>query len=98
METPDLERMGRILEAVRDLAIKYHEVTGKPLGITGEVAEYEAARLLGLHLCEARQSGYDALMVRGTATIRVQIKGRRIVDCKPSAKMGHLRGVENPRV
>ncbi|WP_256574037.1 hypothetical protein [Pseudomonas sp. NFACC24-1] len=40
-----------IFEVLRDakvLARRYYRLTGKPLGITGEVAEYEAATKLGL--------------------------------------------------
>lgn len=36
-----------ILGEAKRLAQQYRSVTGKPLGITGEVAEYEAARILG---------------------------------------------------
>jgi hypothetical protein len=49
-----------ILANAKILAQKYYALTGKPLGITGEVAEYEAARILGVKLTQARQSGYDA--------------------------------------
>jgi hypothetical protein len=42
------------------LAVRYYQVTGKPLGITGEMAELEAAKLLGLELAEARTPYYDA--------------------------------------
>jgi hypothetical protein len=40
-----------ILEVLREakvLARRYYDLTGKPLGITGEVAEYEAAMKLNL--------------------------------------------------
>ena len=91
MKTSGLERIGRIIEAVRELAIQYYEQTGKPLGITGEVAEYEAARLLGLELCEARQTGFDALLVRGNLTKKVQIKGRRLMETsKPGQRVGSI--------
>ena len=53
-------------------AVQYKRLTGKPLGITGEVAEYEAARILDLTLTEARQEGFDAR--KGGK--RIQIKGR----------------------
>ena len=42
------------------LAIKYHRLTDKPLGITGEIGEIKAAKLLDLELAPARQAGYDA--------------------------------------
>ena len=39
--------------SAKQLARRYHELTGKPLGVTGEVAEYEAHRLLGVELATA---------------------------------------------
>ena len=53
-----------ILQEAKEVAKKYRKLTGKPLGITGEVAEFTAATLLGLDLAEARQSG--ELKVSGT--------------------------------
>ena len=47
----------RVLDILREakvLARQYYHLTGKPLGITGEVAEYEAARILGIELTLAR--------------------------------------------
>ncbi|WP_171177526.1 hypothetical protein [Ruegeria sp. HKCCD8929] len=66
-----------ILEDVKTLAIEYYNVTEKPLGVTGEIAEFEAARLLDLHLTEAHSEGYDAVRVTGGKRQTVQIKGRR---------------------
>jgi len=66
----------QILGEAKRLAQQYRAVTGKPLGITGEVAEYEAARILGVELTPARQAGYDALEHRNGKTRRLQIKGR----------------------
>jgi hypothetical protein len=37
-----------ILAETKKLAQRYRVLTGKPLGITGEIAEYEAARSLGV--------------------------------------------------
>lgn len=66
-------------------------LTGKPLGITGEVAEYEAARILGLALTPARQTGYDGIENRDGQGIRVQIKGRCLLDTsKPGQRMGSI--------
>ena len=42
-------------------APQYRRLTGKPLGITREVAEYEGPRLLGVALWVAPQPGYEAL-------------------------------------
>lgn len=51
----------RILAQAKRLAREYRQLTGKPLGITGEVAEYEAAQKLDVTLTPARDAGYDAV-------------------------------------
>jgi hypothetical protein len=63
---------------VKRLAIEYKEQTGKPLGVSGEVAEFEAHRLLGIHLSPARCAGYDGLRKLDGCKERIQIKGRAI--------------------
>jgi hypothetical protein len=60
------------------LAVRYYELTGKPLGITGELAELEAADLLGLSLADARTPGFDAYRDRDGVRERIQIKGRAV--------------------
>lgn len=50
------EKILNILNEAKDVALRYYKLTNKPLGITGEIAEHEAATLLGLSLCSARQS------------------------------------------
>jgi hypothetical protein len=72
------ERIYQLLSTAKAVAQEYRELTGKPLGITGEVAEFEAARILGVQLTPARQAGYDAVEQRGTGIRRHQIKGRCI--------------------
>ena len=49
-----------VLARAKQAAVDYYRLTGKPLGVTGEVGEYEAARLLGLSLVAARVPGHDA--------------------------------------
>ena len=56
-----MNEIAEILSEAKSLAKKYRMLTGKPLGITGEVGEFSAAQILGLELAEARQSGYDAI-------------------------------------
>ena len=66
-------------------------VTGKPLGVTGEVAEYEAATRLGLSLHPARQAGYDATETLEDGVARIQIKGRCILNpLKITGRMGAI--------
>ena len=81
----------KILAKAKRLAQRYYNLTGKPLGITGEVAEYEASRLLGVKLTQARQPGYDATEIRRGKEWRLQIKGRCILDnSKPGQRMGSI--------
>lgn len=71
-----------ILEDVKRLAIEYYTTTERPLGVTGEIAEFEASEKLGLQLAEARTAGYDATREVNGGLVRVQIKGRRVVGPK----------------
>ena len=80
-----------ILHEAKRLAQRYRHATGKPLGITGEVAEYEAARILGLKLTPARQAGYDAIEERQGSEHRLQIKGRCVLpNWKPGQRLGSI--------
>lgn len=69
-------RVLQILASVKKLAREYKALTERPLGCTGEIAEYEAARILKLELAPVRQAGYDAVRESGSKKVRVQIKGR----------------------
>jgi len=80
-----------ILGRAKKLAQRYRTLTGKPLGITGEVAEFEAARLLNLRLSDARQVGYDAIRIEKGRPHRLEIKGRCILPgAKPGQRMGMI--------
>ena len=80
-----------ILSEAKKLAQRYRALTDKPLGITGEVAEYEAARILGVTLTPARQAGYDATEGKGKQARRLQIKGRCILPgSKPGQRLGSI--------
>jgi hypothetical protein len=82
-------RIMEVLSAAKKLAQEYRALTGKPLGVTGEVAEYEAARLLGVELVAARTAGYDALGSDNGR--RLQIKGRCVLPgSKPSQMLGSI--------
>lgn len=80
-----------ILKEAKVLARRFYSLTGKPLGVTGEVAEYEAATRLGLLLHPARQAGYDATEMREDGVARIQIKGRCILNpLKITGRMGAI--------
>lgn len=85
------DRVMEVLREAKKLAQEYRTLTGKPLGITGEVAEYEAARVLGVELTPARQAGYDAVERTNGETRRLQIKGRCLLPgCKPGQRLGSI--------
>jgi hypothetical protein len=85
------DRVFNILREAKRLAQEYYRLTGKPLGVTGEVAEFEAARILGVELTAARQPGYDATETRDGITRRLQIKGRCLLPgCKPGQRLGRI--------
>lgn len=76
-----------ILRKVKKHAQEYRALTGRPLGITGEVAEYEAARLLHLTLLPPRNTGYDVM----EGNRKLQVKGRCLLpDSKPGQTIGSL--------
>lgn len=89
MQLINLEEVGPLLAQAKAIALEYYRITGKPLGITGEVGEYEAAKRLNLTLVEARTPGYDAIW-KGE---RIQIKTRAIADFRRlgGQKIGSLK-------
>lgn len=86
----NLGEVGKLIASAKKLAKSYRALTGRPIGITGEIAEYEAARLLGLELAAVRQSGYDASRRRGSSVDRLQVKGRCILGSNPGQRLGRI--------
>lgn len=85
-------RVFELLRQAKALAKEYYRITGKPLGITGEVAEFEAARLLGVELSIVRQTGYDAIRRTSHGSVRLQIKGRCFAaDGGPGQRLGSIQ-------
>ncbi|MFJ3366948.1 hypothetical protein [Pseudomonas sp. NPDC086251] len=93
--SPDVEMIQKevleVLSEAKVLARRFYRLTGKPLGITVEVAEYEAATKLGLELHPARQAGYDATESKDDGVARIQIKGRCILNpLKITGRLGSI--------
>jgi hypothetical protein len=81
-----------LIKSAKRLARQYRDITGKPLGITGEIGELEAARILGLKLAPPRTPGYDATRKTGDRIERLQIKSRVIPShAKPGQRLGSIR-------
>ncbi|RMG28473.1 MAG: hypothetical protein D6721_08380 [Gammaproteobacteria bacterium] len=71
----------RLVGEARRLAAEYRRATGKPLpGISGEIAGYDAARLLDLELVRDPSVAWDAVGRGRRAGRRIQIKSRVIFD------------------
>jgi hypothetical protein len=88
-KTPTLAEIVEIVDEARALAIKYYRLTGRPLGITGEVGEYEAAHRLGLALAPARAPGYDAIDGMGR---KLQVKTRSFRQgANPGQRLGSIK-------
>jgi len=80
-----------VLQQAKALAKRYRELTARPLGISGEIGEYEAARLLGLELAEVRRAGYDAVRRVDGKEERLQIKTRCVLSgSKPGQRVGRI--------
>ena len=86
------KRIKEILATVKPLAAEYYRLTGKPLGITGEVAEYVAAQKLKLTLVPPRTEGHDAIRKTPSGDERIQIKGRAFgAGANPSQRLGRIK-------
>ena len=83
----------KLIAEARRLSAEYRKATGRPLGgVSGEIAEYDAARLMDLEICEPKPGGYDAIGRGKRAGMRIQIKGRTIFDeGKAGQRIGQLK-------
>lgn len=83
----------KLIAEARRLAAEFRRTTGKALpGVSGEIAEHDAATLLNLELCEDRSGGYDAIGKGRREGKRVQIKARVIFDEEKSGqRVGQLK-------
>ncbi len=77
-----------IIEAIIPLAVRWKKATDRSLGITGEVGEHLACKLMGWSLATHLQAGWDAADTQGN---RIQIKSRVLQKHKDgSPTMGTL--------
>lgn len=83
----------KLISETRHLAVEFRRTTGKTLpGVSAEIANYDAARLLDLHLCKDQSAGYDAVGRGDREGQRIQIKARVIFDEEKSGqRVGQLR-------
>ena len=86
----DAVRLRKLIGEVKILAHEYYRLTGRPLGVTAEVAEYEAAWILGLKLAPVRQKGYDAIRKTPNGDQLLQVKGRCVPVSGGSQRVGAI--------
>lgn len=81
----------KLIAQARQLAADYRRTMGKPLpGISNEIAEHDAVRLLELEPKTEAEAGWDATDPR--TGHRVQIKSRTIFDeSKSGQRIGQLK-------
>lgn len=85
----DSKALAALVERIRTVAVDYRQLTGRPLGVTGEIGEIEAARLLKCQLSPARSPGFDAIDCQGR---KLQIKTRCLTeDAKPGQRLGAIK-------
>jgi len=81
----------KLIAQARVLAAEYRETMGKPLpGISNEIAEHDAIRLLQLEAAPAGASGYHAIDPARN-DLRIQIKSRAVIEeSKSNQRIGQL--------
>lgn len=81
----------KLIAETRRVAAEFRRSTGQVLPVSGEIARYDAARILGLTLCEHRTGGIDAIGNGDREGQRIQVKSRVITrEKKSGARIGQL--------
>lgn len=82
----------KLIAQARQLAAEYRRAMGKPLpGISNEIAEHDAIRLLSLEPKPEGAVGYDAIDPQD-GDRRIQIKSRTIFDeSKSGQRIGQIK-------
>ena len=82
----------KLMVEARRLAAEYRRATGKPLGISSEIAVHDVARIMDLDIASSNQGGYDAIGRGEREGKRIQIKGRSITEeAKSSQRLGQMK-------
>lgn len=91
----DVYDVDKLMQQARKLASQYHQVTGKPLGISNEIAVHDVVRLMELQPAvsiNAESLGYDAVGAGSRQGKRIQIKGRTISNqAKSNPRIGQIK-------
>lgn len=87
-----LYSVNKLISEARRIAADYRRATGKPLGISAEIARHDACTYLDLEPNEDA-IGYDAIAINTeNKGCRFQIKGRAIFDeAKGGQRIGQIK-------
>lgn len=87
-----LYSVNKLISEARRIAAEYRRTTGKPLGISGEIARHDACHFLELEADE-EAIGFDAIGLKGERKgTHYQIKGRAIFDEKKGGqRIGQIK-------
>lgn len=81
----------RLMTETRRLAAEHRRAFGRPLAVSGELARYDASRLLDLELVESPDAGFDALGRGAREGKRILVKGRAIFgDSRGGERLGQI--------
>lgn len=82
----------KLIGQARQLAAEYRKTMGKPLpGISAEIANHDAVRLLHLEPCSGECNGFDAIDPARKGK-RILVKSRTIFDeSKTGQRIGQLK-------
>lgn len=91
-----LYSVDKLISEARRIAAEYRRTTGKPLGISAEIARHDACTYLELKPHEDA-IGYDAIGLTGEREgLHFQIKGRAIFDEKKGGqRLGQIKVDQN---
>jgi len=82
----------KLMSEARQLAANYRKATGKPLGISSEIAIHDVIRIMDLEIVETSTGGYDAIGKGTRAGKKIQIKGRTVsAEMKSNQRVGQLK-------
>ena len=87
-----LYSVDKLISEARRIAAEYRRTTGKPLGISAEIATHDACTFLHLE-ADDEAVGYDAIGLKGEREgTRFQVKGRAIFDEKKGGqRLGQIK-------
>ena len=82
----------KLMTEARKLAADFRRATGKPLGISNEIAVHDVIRLLKLVPAEPGAGGYDAIGTGSREGKYIQIKGRTLFSDPSRDSKGGKKG------